>query len=121
MNNKVNLQLYYGHYEDIFNFDRLEDYSGYLSFTNSYDRVDFYNGVVWHQNSINHKNYFDLTSSVSWNVNENLTLTLKGQNLLDKAKKTSMFRVNPATGNMMAPLEISPIDRRITLELEYLF
>ncbi|SFV62985.1 hypothetical protein MNB_SV-8-188 [hydrothermal vent metagenome] len=121
INNKVNLQLYYGHYQDIFNFDKLEDFSGYLSFTNSYDKLDFYNGVVWHQNSINHKNYFDLTSSVSWNVNENLTLTLKGQNLLDKAKKTSMFRVDPTTGNMMTPLEISPIDRRITLELEYLF
>ncbi len=121
MNNKMNLQLYYARYEDIFDLDKLEDTSGYLSFTNSYEKLDFYNGVVWHQNSINHKNYFDLTSSVSWNVNENLTLTLKGQNLLDKAKKTSMFRVDPTTGNMMTPLEISPIDRRITLELEYLF
>jgi len=121
MNNKMNLQLYYARYEDIFNLDKLEDYSGYLSFSNSYEKFDFYNGVVWHQNSINNKNYFDLTSSVSLNVNENLTLTLKGQNLLDKAKETSMFRVDPATGNMLAPLEISPIDRRITLELEYLF
>ena len=121
MDTKMNLQLYYARFEDIFNLDKLEDYSGYLSFTNSYDKLDFYNGVVWHQNSINHKNYIDLTSSVSWNVNENLTLTLKGENLLDKAKKTSIFRVNPATGNMMAPVEISPIDRRITLELEYLF
>jgi iron complex outermembrane receptor protein len=120
-NNKMNLQLYYARYKDIFNLDKLEDYSGYLSFTNSYEKFNFYNGVVWHQNSINHKNYFDLTSSVSWNVNENLTLTLKGQNLLNKAKKTSMFRVNPTTKNMMTPLEVSPIDRRITLELEYLF
>jgi iron complex outermembrane receptor protein len=121
INNKMNLQLYYARYKDIFNLDKLEDYSGYLSVTNSYEKFDFYNDVVWHQNSINHKNYFDLTSSVSWNVNENLTLTLKGQNLLDKAKKTSIFRIDPATGNMLEPLKISPIDRRITLELEYLF
>ncbi|WP_295420960.1 hypothetical protein [Sulfurovum sp.] len=121
INNKMNLQLYYAWYEDIFNLDKLEDYSGYLSFTNSYEKFDFYNGVVWHQNSLNDKNYFDLTSSVSWNVNENLTFTLKGENLLDKAKKTNMFRIDPGTGNMLAPLEISPIDRRVTFELEYLF
>ena len=121
IDNKINLQLYYGHYKDIFDFDKLEDFSGYLSFTNSYEKFDFYNGLVWHQNSINYQNYFDLTSSVTWNINESLTLTLKGDNLLDKAKKTSMFRVDPATGSMLTPLEISPIDRRITLELEYLF
>jgi len=121
MDNKLNLQFYYAHYKDIFNLKKLEDISGYFSFTNSYENFDFYNGVVWHQNSINDKNYFDLTSSVSWNVNEDITLTLKGQNLLNKAKKTSMFRVDPTTGNILIPLEISPIDRRITFELEYLF
>ena len=33
--NKVDLQLYYGYYKDIFNLDELEDFSGYLSFINS--------------------------------------------------------------------------------------
>jgi len=119
--NKMNLQLYYAHYKDIFNLDKLEDISGYLSFSNNYENFDFYNGVVWHQNSLDWKNYFDLTSSISWNIDEDLTLTLKGQNLLNKAKKTNLFRVDPATGDMLNPLQISPIDQRITLELEYLF
>lgn len=121
IDNKMNLQLYYAHYEDIFDLDKLEDFSGYLSFTNAYEDFDFYNGVVWHRNSLNWKNYFDLTSSVSWNIDEDLTMTLKGQNLLDQAKKTNLFRVDPATGSMLIPLKISPIDQRITLELEYLF
>ena len=95
--NQMNLQLYYAHYRDIFNLDKLEDISGYLSFINSYEDIDFYNGVVWHWNSVNWTNYFDLTSSVSWNVNEDLTLTLKGENLLNKAKKTSQATVNWAT------------------------
>lgn len=121
INNKVNLQLYYAEYKDIFDLDKLEDISGYLSFSNSYDDFDFYNGVVWHTNSLDWINYFDLTSSVSWNINADLTLTLKGQNLLDKAKKTNLFRVDPATGNRLSPLKVSPIDQRITIELEYLF
>ena len=121
MDNKLNLQLYYARYKDIFNLDKLEDFSGYLSFMDSYKKFDFYNAVVWHQNSIDDINYFDVTSSVSWNASENLTFTLKGQNLLDKAKATSLFRVSPTTGNLLKPLSISPVDQRVTLEVEYTF
>jgi len=121
MDNKINLQLYYAHYKDIFNLDKLEDYSGYLSFINSYEKFDFYNAVVWHQNSIDNINYFDVTSSISWEATENLTFTLKGQNLLNQAKETSLFRLSPTTGKFLKPLSISPIDQRITLELEYTF
>ena len=120
-NNKINVQLYYANYKNIFNLDELEDISGYFSSINSYENFDFYNGVVWHTNSLDWKNYFDVTSSISYNVNKDLTLTLKGQNLLDKAKETNLFRVDPATGAMLTPLQISPIDQRVTLELEYLF
>ncbi len=121
LENRMDLQLYYANYKDIFTLDRLEDYSGYLTFSNTYGQFDFYNGVVWHQNNIDDKNYFDWTSSISWNVHENLTLTLKGENLLDKAKETDLYRVDPATGTLLPPLEVSPIDRRISMELEYLF
>ena len=126
VDNKMNLMLYYAHYRDIFNLDKLEDISGYLSFTNSIKNVDFYNGVVWHRNSLDWKNYFDLTSSVSWNIDEDLTVTLKGENLLDKAKETNLHRIDitkrPGDPAMfMSPLHISPIDQRITLELEYTF
>ena len=118
--NKMDLQLYYAHYRNIYNLDKLEDISGYLSFANSYGDFDFYNGVVWHRNSVNWENYFDLTSSISWDINEDLTVTLKGDNLLNKAKKTSQFTYNPVTYEP-GSLEISPIDQRITIELEYMF
>ena len=120
VDNKMNLQLYYAHYKDIFNLEKLEDISGYLSFANSYEDIDFYNGVVWHRNSLNWTNYFDLTSSISWNITDDLTVTLKGDNLLNKAKKTRQYRYNPVTEEQ-GVLEISPIDKRITIELEYLF
>jgi len=118
--NKMNLQLYYAQYRDIFDLEKLEDISGYLSFANSYEKWDFYNGVVWHRNSLNWKNYFDLTSSVSLNIHENLTLTLKGDNLLNKAKESNQYTLNPLNGQVGA-IEVSPIDQRITIELEYMF
>ncbi len=121
LNNKINVQLDYANYHNLANLDKLEDISGYLSFMNSYEEFDFYNGLVWHRNSIDWVNYFDLTSTVSWNFNEDITLTLKGENLLNKAKKTNLFRIDPANGNMLAPLQVTPIDQRIILELEYLF
>lgn len=121
INNKMNLQLYYSHYKDIFNLDKLEDISGYLSVVNSYENFDFYNGIVWHKNSLDWVNYFDLTSSMSWNFNEDVTVTLKGDNLLNKAKSTSLFKLDSTNGQMLEPLKVSPIDKRITIELEYLF
>jgi len=120
-NNKIDLQVYYAKYKDIFNLDELEDISGYLSFINTYKNFDFYNGVVWHRNSIDWKDYFDLTSSVSWNIDEDLTLTLKGDNLLNKAKESDLLRIDPVRGSVLEPLKISPIDQRITIELEYMF
>ncbi len=119
--NALHMQLYYANYQDIFNLHKLEDYSGYFSLMNGWGNFDFYNGIVWHQNSIDHTNYFDLTSTISWNATENLTLTLKGDNLLDKAKRSDLQRINPLNGTLLTPLSISPIDRRITVELEYTF
>ncbi len=121
IDNMLKVQLYYARYKDIFFLDKLEDYSGYVSIFNSYKKLEFYNGIVWHQNSIDHTNYFDWTSTISWNATENLTLTLKGDNLLDKAKRSDLQRINPLNGTLLTPLSISPIDRRITVELEYTF
>jgi len=120
--NKVNVQLYYANYRDVFNLDELKDISGYFSLANKYEDFDFYNGVVWHRNSFDWENYFDLTSSVSWNVNEKLSLTLKGYNLLNKAKKTRQITVdNPINPTQIGSLNITPYDQRIMLELEYTF
>ena len=121
VDNQINLQFYYAHYRDLFNLDKLEDFSGYVSVSNRYEKFDFYHGIVWHNNSLNWKNYFDLTSTVSWNINEDLTLILQGDNLLNKAKKTSQYTMNPAVPGEVTALEISPIDQRVMLTLEYAF
>ena len=121
MDNKLYTQVYYAHFNDIFGLDELEDISGYASIANSYEDFDFYNGVIWHVNSLDWHSHFDLTSSITWNYSEDFTVTLKGQNLLDKAKSTNLFRIDPTTGGMLTPLNISPIDQRITIELEYIF
>ncbi|MDD2399572.1 MAG: hypothetical protein PHR75_03085 [Sulfurovum sp.] len=121
VNSKITSQIYYAEYKNIFGLNSLEDISGFFTFFKRYEALDFYNGVVWHRNSLDWKNYWDWTSSVTWNVDEDLTLTLKGENLLDKAKETDLYRYDLSSGSFLSPLSISPIDRRIMLELEYMF
>jgi len=118
---KIDVQLYYAYYKHIFNLDRLEDMSGYISFMKNYGAIDCYHGIVWHRNSLDWKNYIDLTSSFTWTINEMFSVTLKGENLLNRAKKTNLFRADPASGTLLKPLKVSPIDRRIILDVEYRF
>jgi len=119
--NKISLQLFYGYYEDIFQYDHMEGYGGYLSFINSYESLDFYNNIVWQKYSIDNVNSFEWTSSISWEATQNLTLTLKGENLLNKAEKSDIIRINPLLGTLSSPLSYQLTDRRILLELEYTF
>ncbi len=118
---KLDAWFYYAHYEDIFSYDTLEDWSGYLSLSDSFGDFDFFNSIIWHKNSIDNKNYFDLTSTFTWNVNHDFSITLKGENLLDKAKESTLFRIDPETMQEMTPLKIPVTDRRISIEMEYSF
>jgi hypothetical protein len=56
-------------------------------------------------------------------INENLTITLKGDNILDRAKETNIFRFDPSKTPemMMEPLHVSPIDRMFSINVEYRF
>jgi len=119
--NKINLQLFYGYYEDIYIFDSLEGYGGHLSFTNSYESVNFYNGFTWQKYETDERFTIDWTSVISWEPTENLTLSLKGTNLLNKAQEGNIVRINPVVGAALDPLKYQLTDRRILLEMEYTF
>jgi hypothetical protein len=117
------VQLYYAYYDDIFSLKSLEDIGAYTALFNRYEDIDFYNGFIWHLNSLDWTNYVDWTSTVTWNINEDLSLTLKGENILNRAKETSLFRLDMSTdpATMLEPLYSTPYDRRFSVELEYLF
>jgi iron complex outermembrane receptor protein len=121
--NKIALRIYNAHYKNIYNYDSLDDISVYLSFFNRFGKFDFYNGFVYHKNSLDWKSYIDWTSTISMDINENLTITLKGDNILDRAKETNIFRFDPSKTPemMMEPLHVSPIDRMFSINVEYRF
>jgi len=123
VNNKMMLQVEYARYNEIYDLDKLDDFSVYLSLYNRFAKLDFYNGFVYRINSVDWKNYIDWTSTISYDINENLTITIKGDNILNKAKKTRLYRFDPTKSPVsdMEPLNISPIDRSFSINLEYTF
>ena len=121
IDNKISLQLYIANYNNISQYNTLSDISAYLNIFNRYKNIDFYNGFVFHANSLDWKQYIDWTFKVSWNINEKLSISLKGDNILGKAKKANIFRYDPSTHMLMKPLSISPVDRTFSINLEYRF
>jgi len=119
--NKVNIQFAYARYFDIPDTGDVNVYNAYMMLSNSYDSFSIYNGLVWNYSSYFKTNHFDWTSSISWDISENFTFTLKGENLLNKAKTYNIFRINPLNGTFMTPLTVSSFDQRVSVEMEYRF
>ena len=123
-NHKIDLHLQYGQYRDDLDLYRYNDWGGHLALSNSFDNFEIYNSLVWHKNNGDNIHYFDLTSAITWNAAENLSFTLKGENLLGRGIENKMyrFRPNPMGGIMpISPLDIPVTDRRVTLQMEYTF
>ncbi len=88
---------------------------------NTYKEFDIFNEMIVYKDNTDDKEFYDYSLGVKYHYNKDLTISLKGENLLNKAKTTTYNRKDPNTLTAQTPLEISPIDRRITLFVEYLF
>ena len=121
---RLDLHLRYAQYEDDLDLQNYEDWGGYAALSNRFGNWELYNSLVWHKNTMDKTNYFDLSTAITWNATENLSLTLKGENLLNKGIKDKLYRFRPdASGSIIpiAPLDIPVTDRRVTLQMEYTF
>lgn len=64
---------------------------------------------------------YDLTLGVRYNVSDNLILSLKGQNLLNRAEKQTISRFDFTTFTPMESLKIPVQERIVMLGFEWLF
>ncbi len=88
---------------------------------NTYKKFDIFNEIKYDRDNINKKDFYDYSAGVKYHYNRDTTINLKGTNLLDKAKTTTYYRRNPLTFQQEQPLEISPIDRKVMLSIEWVF
>ena len=99
----------------------MNQYSATLRNFNRYKKFDFFNEILYYRNDIKKKDYFDYTLSIIYHKTDDLSISLKGTNLLNKARESQYYALSPDTFQQDAPLSISPIDQSIMLSLEYTF
>ena len=103
----------------------LDEYKTTLRLLNHHNKFDIFNELIHNKNSFLDRHYFDYSAGIKYHHNDKLILSLKGENILNRAREDyyERIRFNQSTENWdrFEPLYIAPIDRRIYLTMEYLF
>ena len=99
----------------------MNQYSATLRNFNSYKKFDFFNEILYYRDDIRKKDYFDYSLGVIYHQSDDLSISLKGTNLLNKATESQYYALSPQTYQQDTPLSISPIDKKIMLSLGYTF
>lgn len=90
---------------------------GYFKLYNTFGAIDIYNELIYRKEYETRffkefvPNGWDWTASLSYHFNENLTTSIRGQNILDKASKAPI-------GN---GIQVEAIDQRVTLHVEWFY
>ena len=96
-------------------------YAAFIRSLNTVGKFDIFNEVIFNRNTSTNKNYYDYTAGVTYKYNEEVTLSLKGENIFNTGYEEMYFRVDPVTGTQETTLLISPVEQRFYINLEYLF
>ena len=119
---KLFIELGYREINNVLNIGKMKNYLTIVKNINTYKRFDIFNEILHTKDNIKKKDFYDYSAGVKYNYSEDFTISLKGINLLSKARTTTYRRANPANPQVQqTPLEISPIDKKIMLSMEYLF
>jgi len=65
--------------------------------------------------------YVDYTAGVKYKYSENLSISVKGENILNNAYETPYPIIDAKTYQPLPPLKATPIDRKVYATLEYMF
>ncbi len=101
------------------NFDDVElgpDQGGHIKLFYTRKRLDIYTGLTYRKgytvSSYKIKDGYDLTTAVTYHIDENKEISLKGDNLLNKALKTP---------TLIDSFKYSTVDRRFTIIFKWFF
>ncbi|AZV46429.1 hypothetical protein C3L23_03845 [Nautilia sp. PV-1] len=95
--------------------------------THRYKQFDFFENIVYKNNEYkfngekSKKEGIDVSLGVKYNYSKNLTFSLKGENLLNRAYENSFIRVVNFNLNDLEKINTQLIDRKITVGMEYWF
>ncbi len=94
---------------------------GYLSLFNTISKFDFYNSVSFEDGYPYSRTGFTYNFTITYNPDRDLTIYLKGINVIGRAPKIDYVRVNPYTWKKSYLNGVSSFDRTLWVGIEYKF
>lgn len=88
---------------------------------NTFNKFDVFNEFIYERDNIQDVHSIDFNSGLKYNYSSDMCISLKGENIFNRAIKQSYWRVNPLTGKQLEPLRVTPYDQKVTLSMEYTF
>jgi len=118
---KLSVELGYRRIDNIPMVNTMKSYRIILQNINTYKKFDIFNELLYSRDNIDKNNFYDYSIGIQYHYNDDLLFSVKGINILDKAKTAKYQRMDPTTLKRIQPLEISPIDRSVTFSVSYTF
>ncbi len=119
--NKLTTSFIYKHIYDLPVMDDMKNYNFTVRNIQQFDKIDAFEELVFSKDNIVNKEYYDLSLGLRYHLKDNISIALKGVNILNKAPETLYQRVDTSTLSALSPVALSPIDRKIMLTLEWYF
>ena len=118
---KLEMTVGLNHIDNLPRIDEMMQYAATLRNFNTYKKFDIFNEILYYRDDFQNRNFFDYTAGVIYHYTADLTISLKGINLLDKARDIVYNKLSSDTLKQDSPLEIPSIDRSVMLSVEYTF
>jgi hypothetical protein len=93
-------------------------YGGYVRLLNTVGKFDFYNELIYRDGYEGLDAGYDFNSAITYNHTKDLSISLKGENIFDKALKTYYSTTDPDYSN---PGAVSVVTQKFWISMEYRF
>ncbi len=118
---RLDLDIFWNHFNNISYFTNTKNFfGGYVRLLDTFGQVDLFNELVAHKGSNHVRTGYDYNAGLKYHVGRDLSVALKGTNILGKAKKSAFYTydlVTQQSGRVILPV----VDRQLYLSLEWLF
>ena len=94
-----------------------EELGGFVRLLNTIDKYYIFNEITYRKDSLDDENYFDYSAGIKYKYSDSLSLSIKGENLLNDGKTQKIYNLITT----MQTAEVSTIDKRVYLTMEYMF
>lgn len=119
--NKISLAYRYKEIDHAGYLKEFRNHQVVLRNQNRYRKFDFFEEMFVTRSEYYNNTGYDLTLGVRYNVSDNVIISLKGQNLLNKGEKQYITRFDFSTMSNMESLSIPIQERIVMLGFEWLF